>query len=95
MTKKVKLKINSRLVKKRTRRNQFSGPKHCRFCGKEDQSMNMDYKNANFLKSFLTERGKILPSRISGNCAKHQRELARIIRKARVVALLPYSAQYA
>lgn len=92
MTKKIKLKISSRLLKKRSRRKGTSGKKHCRFCGKPEQKESIDYKNAGFLRGFLTERGKILPSRISGNCCKHQRELARVIRKARTMALLPYTA---
>jgi len=94
MTKKIKLKISARLVKKRTRRSSYGAGKHCRFCGKVDQLQAIDYKNAGFLKSFLTERGKILPSRISGTCARHQRELSRAIRKARTMALLPYVAQH-
>jgi small subunit ribosomal protein S18 len=94
MTKKIKLKINARLLKKRFRKQGFGGAKHCRFCGNPEQEMYLDYKNSTFLKNFLTERGKILPSRISGNCSKHQRALARNIRKSRTVALLPYSAGY-
>lgn len=92
MTKKIKLKISARLVKKRFRKQGFGGTKHCRFCGSDEQETFLDYKNASFLKSFLTERGKILPSRISGNCALHQRALSRTIRKSRVMALLPYTA---
>ena len=92
MTKKIKLKINARLLKKRFRKQGFGGKKHCRFCNNNEQSVLLDYKNSTFLKSFLTERGKILPARISGNCSLHQRALARDIRKSRVMALLPYSA---
>lgn len=91
MTKKIKLKISARLIKKRSRRNG-NGPKQCRFCSTADQIFNIDYKNAGFLRSFLTERGKILPSRISGSCALHQRSLSREIRKSRTMALLPYSS---
>jgi small subunit ribosomal protein S18 len=94
MTKKIKLKISARLVKKRSRRGAGSGEKHCRFCGNDEQKYNIDYKNATFLRSFLTERGKILPSRISGNCARHQRALSREIRKSRTLALISYSTQY-
>jgi len=94
MTKKIKLKISARLIKKRSRRNGQGQGKQCRFCGKKEYVANIDYKNATFLKGFLTERGKILPSRISGNCALHQRALSREIRKARVMALLPYTTQY-
>jgi small subunit ribosomal protein S18 len=92
MTKKIKLKISARLLKKRFRRQSYGSQKRCRFCGSDEQAALIDYKNAGFLRGFLTERGKILPSRISGNCCLHQRELARVIRKARVMALLPYTA---
>jgi len=94
MTKKIKLKISARLFKKKQRRQGFGGEKHCRFCGKEDQGIFLDYKNATFLRNFLTERGKILPARISGNCSLHQRSLSAAIRKARVMALVPYLAVY-
>lgn len=94
MTKKIKLKISARLVKKRSRRASGGTAKQCRFCGKPEQTQGLDYKNAGFLRGFLTERGKILPSRISGNCALHQRRLSREIRKSRTMALLPYTAQY-
>lgn len=94
MTKKIKLKISARLYKKRNRRNGAGGPKSCRFCASKEQGLLIDYKNATFLRSFLTERGKILPSRISGACCKHQRYLSREIRKSRTMALLPYTAQY-
>lgn len=92
MTKKIKLKISARLVKKRFRKQGSGGQKHCRFCGSPAQVRNIDYKNAAFLRVFLTERGKILPSRISGNCCLHQRELSGQIRKARTMALIPYTA---
>lgn len=90
MTKRVKLKLSARLLKKRTRKKGFALAKHCRFCSSPENEMNLDYKNANILKGFLTERGKILPLRISGNCAFHQRALSRAIRKARTMALVPY-----
>ena len=94
MTKKIKLKISARLVKKKVRRQSFSQRKHCRFCGSKDQESYLDYKNAGFLRGFLTERGKILPSRISGNCARHQRKLSREVRKGRTMALLPYTTSH-
>jgi len=93
MTKKIKLKISSRLVKKKMRRTT-NVQKTCRFCTDAEYKQGLDYKNATFLRSFLTERGKILHSRISGNCAKHQRCLAHSIKKARMVALVPFAAQY-
>ncbi len=65
--------------------------KVCRFCS--DKSTPIDYKNSARLQKFLTEKGKIIPSRISGNCAKHQRQLARAIKTARAISLLPYVAE--
>ncbi len=94
MTKKIKLKISARLMKKRTRRASAGSAKQCRFCGNAEHLQNIDYKNAGFLRGFLTERGKILPARISGNCNLHQRRLSREVRKSRCMALLPYTAQY-
>ena len=94
MTKKIKLKMSARLLKKRPRRTPGASKKGCRFCDSEEQRLNLDYKNATFLRSFVTERGKILGSRISGNCCRHQREMAKAVKKARTMALVPYSAQY-
>ncbi len=88
--KKIKLKMSLRLLKKKFRRQGARAAKHCRFCGNKDQMIEMDYKNVPFLRGFLTERGKILPSRISGNCCLHQRDLSKIVKKARMLALLPY-----
>ena len=65
--------------------------KVCRFCSEKRSSM--DYKDVPRLQKFLTEKGKIIPSRISGNCAKHQRQLARAIKRARAISLLPYVAE--
>ena len=94
MTKKIKLKISTRLLKKRFRKSGFGGSKHCRFCGSAEQESLMDFKNAIFLRSFLTERGKILPSRISGNCSLHQRALSAKIKQSRIMALLPYMSPW-
>lgn len=63
--------------------------KVCRFCA--DHVPWVDYKDTRTLVGFLTERGKIVASRITGTCAKHQRQLTRAIKRARVVALLPYT----
>ncbi|TET06709.1 30S ribosomal protein S18 [Candidatus Dependentiae bacterium] len=90
MSKKIKLKISSRLLKKKFRKSTLTAKKHCRFCGNPEQQILLDYKNSIFLKHFLTERGKILPSRISGTCNEHQHKLANAIKKARTIALLPY-----
>jgi len=65
--------------------------KICAFCS--DKTPYIDYKDIAKLKRFLSERGKILPRRISGNCAKHQRELTRSIKQARHIALLPYVSE--
>ena len=62
--------------------------KVCRFCA--DKVRDIDYKQIQILRAFLTDTGKILSSRITGNCAKHQRGLGRAIKRARNLALLPY-----
>ena len=62
----------------------------CTFC--VDKVESIDYKEIGRLKKFVSERGKILPRRISGNCARHQRQLTIAIKRARNVALLPFSA---
>ncbi len=64
--------------------------KVCAFC--VDKIENIDYKDAAKLRRFTTERGKILPRRISGNCAKHQRQVTIAIKRARNIALLPFTA---
>lgn len=64
--------------------------KVCAFCA--DKNKTIDYKDINTLKKFVSERGKILPRRVTGCCAKHQRAVTEEIKKARQVALLPYSA---
>ncbi len=63
--------------------------KVCVFCGKDTV---IDYKDSALLKKYVSERGKILPRRITGNCAKHQRELTSAIKRARHLALMPYVA---
>ena len=63
--------------------------KVCRFCA--DEAIVIDYKNPALLKNFVTDRGKMVPKRISGNCAKHQRALALAVRRARMIALLPFT----
>ncbi len=72
------------------RRRFQSRRKVCRFCKK---TATMDYRDPDGLKRFITERGKILPRRITGTCAKHQRQLATTIKRARVLALLPFVAK--
>jgi len=64
------------------------GRKVCRFC--TDKVNQVDYKDLERIGRYVTERGKILPSRLTGTCAKHQRVLARAVKRARFMALLPY-----
>jgi small subunit ribosomal protein S18 len=70
------------------RRRIYHRRKVCRFCA--DTSLNIDFRQPRILKHFITERGKIIPMRISGCCAKHQRALTRAIKQARTIAFLPY-----
>ncbi|HLQ63383.1 MAG TPA: 30S ribosomal protein S18 [bacterium] len=65
--------------------------RNCTFCG--EKATFIDYKDVNRLRRFVTERGKILPRRVSGNCARHQRVLATAVKRARELALLPYTAE--
>ena len=74
--------------------------KVCVFCGKavnkegkENPEVVIDYKDTNKLRKYVSERGKILPRRVTGCCAKHQRELTTAIKRARQIALLPYIAE--
>ena len=69
------------------RRAPHRRKKVCVFCGKDNV---IDYKDVNKLKRYISERGKIIPRRITGNCAKHERALTVAIKRARHVALMPY-----
>ena len=71
----------------RTKNKTFFRKKVCRICANKAK---IDYKDSDGLRRFTTERGKILPRRITGTCAKHQRELARAIKRARAICLLPF-----
>jgi small subunit ribosomal protein S18 len=71
------------------KKRSFQRRKVCVFCA--DNNMKIDYKDVRTLNHFVTERGKILPRRISGTCAKHQRELTSAIKRARNIALMPFS----
>ncbi|MDI6600193.1 MAG: 30S ribosomal protein S18 [Thermoanaerobacteraceae bacterium] len=73
------------------RRNRRAKKKVCTFC--QDKVELIDYKDISKLRKYITERGKILPRRITGNCAKHQRQLTVAIKRARQVALLPYTTE--
>ena len=72
------------------RPNKKGRRKVCAFCVEKVECI--DYKDVNKLKRYVSERGKILPRRITGNCAKHQRALTVAIKRARHVALMPYTA---
>ena len=74
--------------KKFDSKEKFFRKKSCRFC--LDKTESIDYKDPLKLKRFVTEKGKIMPSRLTGNCAKHQRKLATAVKRARHMALLPY-----
>ena len=72
-------------------RNRRPRKKVCSFC--VDKVELIDYKDGGKLRRYITERGKILPRRISGNCAKHQRQVTVAIKRARNIALLPFTAE--
>lgn len=71
------------------KRQQQNRKKVCRFCA--DPKALIDYKDVRLLGNFITDRGKIIPRRISGNCAMHQREVQNAVKRARVLALVPFS----
>ena len=74
--------------KKKHKKFMFRRKKICKFCA--DKIEYVDYKDTRLLHGFIPERGKILPRRISGTCAKHQRLVAREVKRARALALLPF-----
>ncbi len=71
------------------RKRRFFRKKVCRFCA--DKIKEVDYKDVKRLRGYLTERGKIVPARVTGTCAKHQRQLSRAVKRARFLGLLPYT----
>lgn len=76
---------------KKNMRGRRARKKVCAFCSEKSEAI--DYKDINKLRKFVTERGKILPRRISGTCAKHQRELTSSIKRSRNIALLPFTTE--
>src|SRR5437899_12648215 len=74
---------------KAARKRGFARRKVCRFCA--DKNVPIDYKDPQTLKYFITDRGKIIPRRISGNCARHQRKVATAIKRSRMIALMPFT----
>ena len=73
-------------------RRYYSRPKFCQFCA--DKELTIDYKKVDLLKRYIMDDGKIRPRRQTGTCAKHQREVAAAIKRARHVALLPFTGKY-
>lgn len=80
--------MEDRKLRPRPRRSRR---KVCKFCA--DKATGIDYKDVRTLEKFVTESGKIMPRRMSGVCANHQRDLAVAIKRARIMALLPYVAE--
>ncbi len=74
-----------------TKKRAFFAQKICRFCSEKLE--HIDFYDVKLLKPLVSERGKIIPSRISGNCAKHQRQLTNAVKRARNIALLPFSVE--
>ncbi|PIR01042.1 MAG: 30S ribosomal protein S18 [Nitrospinae bacterium CG11_big_fil_rev_8_21_14_0_20_45_15] len=74
-----------------TKKRSFFAQKICRFCAEKVEVI--DFYDIKLLKPLISERGKIIPSRISGNCAKHQRRLTEAVKLARNIALLPFSVE--
>ena len=72
------------------KKRRYGKKKYCRFCKNKDIQIN--YKNTDVIKQFVSDVGKIEPARLTGTCAKHQRKLTNEIKKARQMALLPYIA---
>ncbi len=69
-------------------RKRFQRKKICKFCA---DKIDIDYKDSKQLRNFITERGKIMPRRLTGTCAKHQRTLAMAIKTARTIAIIPFT----
>lgn len=74
------------------RRKFYSRPKVCKFC--TDKNVELDYKNTELLRRYITEEGKIRPRRQTGSCARHQRAVAKEIKRARQIALLPFTGEF-
>jgi small subunit ribosomal protein S18 len=89
---KARLRARARKKARKGKKRMFQRRKVCRFCA--DKKLLLDYKEAKTLRLFISETGKITPRRISGTCAKHQRQLALAIKRARQIALLPYAAKH-
>jgi len=86
---KTRTKTKTKLTAKKRERTMSFRKRVCRFCA--DKARTIDYKDVRLLEMFFNERGKILSTRYTGNCAKHQRRIAEAIRKARFISLVPYA----
>lgn len=82
--------MNEEKLTRQPQKKFFHRKKFCRFC--TDSNIKIDYKNPSILGNFMTERGKIMPRRITGNCANHQRKLTVAIKRARTIAIMPFVA---
>ena len=87
-TAKGRLRAKHRKKQRRRKTGAFARRRVCRFCA--DASIAIDYKDPRNLRFFLAETGKLVPSRISGNCARHQRRVTQAIKRARHLALMPF-----
>lgn len=83
--------MSERDYSKKPRGGRRPRKKVCQFCA--DKVESIDYKDVAKIRRFISDSGKIMPRRMSGVCAKHQRELATAIKRARIIALLPFSAE--
>ena len=79
-------------TQKKDRKKLHMRKKACRFC--VDKDMFIDYKNAKLLGSFLSERGKLVPRRMTGNCACHQRKIVEAVKRARILAFIPFTVTH-
>lgn len=71
-------------------RRTYVRKKVCRFC--TDKNLKIDFKDSKLLKNFVTDRGKIIPRRVTGNCAYHQRRIAKAVKLSRIVSIMPFQS---
>ena len=88
----LRAKARKKARKAQKKKGGFLRKKVCRFCA--DASVLIDYKDPKGLRYFMTETGKLIPQRISGNCAKHQRQVAVAIKRSRQLALMPFASHH-
>ena len=92
MSPKARLRAKARKKARKAlkKKGSFNRKKMCRFCA--DSKIEIEYKDPKGLRYFVTETGKLIPQRISGNCAKHQRRITLAIKRSRQLALMPYAS---